>query len=64
MTPKVVALLVGASAATWTYNKIYRRTGGNEKNSYIVGGLAGLAAFIFTLTLIAIVTSITGIAQE
>lgn len=41
----MVSLFAGIGIATWVYTKIMRSTGGNNQNSLIVAGSAGLGAF-------------------
>jgi hypothetical protein len=53
----LVGLFAGLGTAGWVYNKVQRRTGGNTQNSLLVAGLAGLAAFIFIVTMFSILFS-------
>ena len=51
----LIALMMGAGAATWVYSKMYRRTGGNNRSAGTVAAVAGLAAagvMLMVLTMI------------
>jgi hypothetical protein len=43
--------MFGGGVAVWAYAKLSRQVGaGNQRNAFIGGGVAGLAAFIFFFT--------------
>jgi len=50
----MVGFLLGAGFAAWVYSKLMRSTGGNTKNSLIVAGCAGIAAWVLLTTLLGI----------
>ncbi len=56
----VIGLLVGLSSSAWIYAKALRRTGGNNQSALITAGLAGLTAFIITLTVVSLIDSYLG----
>lgn len=47
----MIGLIVALSSSVWVYNWTSRRTGGNAKSAATTAGIAGLAAFILTVTL-------------
>lgn len=52
MNSFVISLMFGAGVAVFVWAKVGRRTGNADpKAVYLTAGLAGLAAFIFFLTL-------------
>lgn len=58
MSNYLIAFMLGAGAGTWIYNKMYRKTGGNQTSSLVVGGLSGFLLFLTMLVILAIVSNI------
>lgn len=56
MSALLIAFLFAAGGATWIYNKMYSRTGGNTQNALIIAGVSGGLLFLVML----IILSITG----
>lgn len=56
----IIALLVAFSSTAWVYDKSARRTGGNSRSSLIAAVVAGVAAFIVTLTVASLIDSALG----
>jgi len=55
----LASLMFGAGVAAFVWTKVGRRTGNADpKSVYLMAGLAGLAAFIFFLTLFKFVLNI------
>ena len=50
-----IGLLMGVGFGAWVYSKIYRSSGGNNKNALIVAGFAGLGALIVVTTILSVV---------
>ena len=58
MSALVIALFMSVGIATWVFNKVMERTGGNTKNSLVITGITAVFVFIITLTLLAILGKI------
>lgn len=52
MSNFVIALFFGLGSGAWVYNKIYRKTGGNTKNSLLVAGIAGAIGLVVILLIL------------
>lgn len=46
MPPSVVAFLFAAGFSTWVYTKISNKTGGNNRDSLVVAGIAFAFGFV------------------
>lgn len=58
MSSFLIAFLFAAGAGTWIYSKMYSRTGGNQLNSLLIGGLSGAVLFLLMLGLLAIIGNV------
>lgn len=53
--PNFLVALIGAiGAGAWAYSKANRRTGGNTTSALLVGGVAGIFAFIVFISLLSV----------
>ena len=60
MNSFLASLMFGAGVAAFVWAKVGRRTGNADpKTVYLTAGLAGLAAFVFFLTLFKLVLNIS-----
>lgn len=55
MSNVLIAFLVGASAAAWTYNKFMKTTGNNTRNAIGGAGMLGFLAFLAMLVLLSFI---------
>jgi hypothetical protein len=49
-----VGIIGGLGVGAWVYNKQYRSTGGNVKNTLILAAVAGLFSMVVIITLLSI----------
>lgn len=52
MSNVMIAILFALGAGAWVYSKMYRRTGGNNKNAIIIGASVSLLVFVATIVLL------------
>jgi type IV secretory pathway TrbD component len=55
MSNGLIAFILGISVATWVYNKMYSRTGGNSQSAIVVAIVAGIAAAVVMLMVLSFI---------
>ena len=57
MSNLLIAFIFGIGAGGWSYNKTYKRTGGNRQTSWIVSGVVGLFGLIVLWSVLSLLFS-------
>lgn len=57
MSNGLIAFILGVSVATWVYDKMYGRTGGNAQSAGAVAVVAGVASAIVMLMVLSLIPS-------